>query len=236
LSEEKDKKPKKLKEYKREFLPSVEFKTNPDYPIKYSECVVAGHRVTPREADIFYTYHTTHDIDYVCKKFGMTYQNLWDLRKRKWFEIWQLDWLKDQMDRARNKWFSNADALVQAQKNYLESPDDFPNGYGQAIAKMIDTLLRASPEGLRPTLVSKFEMEYQADIKNTIDININITPEKIKNLTPEQIDEWNRTGIMPQGLSEIVSDAVDIDYEDIGEEDDREEDYPEEIETPEEGA
>lgn len=218
--------PKSVKEYKQEFLPPVKLKTDPDYPV----LVVAGHKVTPREADIFYTYHTSHNANLVCQKFGMTPQNLWDMTKRPWFSRWSLDQLKEWSDTARNHWLSNAHDLVKAQKEYLADPHSFPPGYGQAVAKMIDTLLRASPEGLRPTLVSKFEFEYQANVKETVDVNINITSDQIKKLTPEQIDEWNRTGVMPQQLSEDSSKAIDIEYEDI------EDDDQEEIEPTEEGT
>jgi hypothetical protein len=217
--EKKENKPKKMKEYKQEFLPPVELKTNPDYPVKFPDLVVAGHKVTPREADIFYTYHTTHDSTLVCKQFGMTKQNLWDMTKRDWWQRWNLDQLKDWMDTARNRWFTNAHKLIQAQADFLDRPDDFPPGYGQAVAKMIDTFLRASPEGLRPTLVSKFEHEFQAELKETVDININITSDKIKKLSPEQIDDWNRTGVMPQVLTEVLGETVDIDFEDVEEDD-----------------
>lgn len=219
--EKKKEKPKSMKEYKEEFLPPVDLKVNPDYPVKHPDLVVAGHKVTPREANIFYMYYTTHNSTLVCETFGMTKQNLWDMTKRGWWVKWNLEQLKEWSDTARNKWLSNAHALVEAQANFLANPDDFPQGYGQAVAKMIDTLLRASPEGLRPTLVSKFEIEHQANIHETVDININITPEKIKTLSPEQIDEWNRTGVMPPELTEILGTAVDVDYEDIEDGDDQ---------------
>ena len=210
-----------MKKYKKEFLPPVELKVDPDYPVKFPEMVVAGHKVTPREADIFYTYFTTHNVNLVCERFGMTKQNLWDCKRRDWWQRWELDQLKEWCDTARNHWLSNAQDLVRAQKEFIEDPHAFPQGYGQAVAKMIDTLLRASPEGLRPTLVAKFEHEFQADVKSTVDININITSDKIKKLTPQQIDDWNKTGIMPQELTEMMSDAVDVDFEEV-EEDERE--------------
>lgn len=218
----KENKLKSMSEFKQEFLPPVELKTDPDYPVKFPEMVVAGHKVTPREADIFYTYHTTHDPNLICKRFGMTRQNLWDLTKRPWWISWNISQLKEWLDTARNQWLSSAHKLIKAQSDFLDNPDDYPPGYGQTIAKMIDTLLRVSPEGIRPTLVSKFEMEHAVNINESIDININITPEKIKSLSPEQIDEWNRTGVMPHELSESIEEALDIEYEEI--EDEEEED------------
>lgn len=212
-----------MAEYKEEFLPPVKLKTDPDLPVSYPNTIIAGHKVTPREMDIFYTFHTTHDADLVCSKFGMTRQNLWHLTNRRWFQELSIKQLKEWMDLSRNRWLSNAHKLIQAQADFLDDPHAYPQGYGQAIAKMLDTLLRASPEGLRPTLVSKFEMDHAVNINETVDFNINITPEKIKTLTPEQIGDWCRTGVIPQELTEQINEAVDVEYEEMEEEEDEEE-------------
>lgn len=220
-SKEKENKPKGMGEYKQEFMPPVELKTDPDYLVKFPDLVVAGHKVTPREADIFYIFHTSHNTELVLKQFGMTRQNFWDMQKRAWWKRWTLDQLKDWMDTTRNHFLSTGWKLMEAQQKYLENPNDYPPSYGMAIAKMIETHLRASPEGIRPTLVSKFEIEHETKIQETIDIRLSITSDKIKKLSPEAIDEWNLTGVIPQELNELRESAIDTDFEDIngGEED-----------------
>jgi hypothetical protein len=226
-TKEKRKKRKGVKDYKKEFLPPVDLKVDPDYPTNFPEMVVAGHKVTPKEADIFYTYHTTHNPALVCKKFDITRQTLWSMTKRSWWERWSLDQLKEWLDTTRNHYLSIGHKLVEQQSAFLDNPSKYPQGFGQALAKMMDTFLRASPEGLRPTLVSKFEHEFQANVKETVDIKINITSDHIKKLTPEQIEEWNLTGVIPQELAEnsgdmtdIIGETVDVDFEEIEEEED----------------
>jgi hypothetical protein len=223
LGRKKKEKSKKLKEYQREFLPPVELKTDPDYPVKFPSLVVAGHRVTPREADIFYTFHTMHSTDLTCEKFGITRQTLWDMRKREWWLRWELDQLKEWMDTTRNHYLSTGSKIIKALNDVLDEPTKAPSGHAMAVTKMMQIFLQASPEGLRPTLVSKFEFEHQAEIKETVDVNITITSDKIKKLSPEQIDEWNRTGVMPQQLTEIMNQTINADFEEIKEEEEYEE-------------
>ena len=134
------------------------------------------------------------------------------------------------MNTTRNHYLSIGHKLVEQQEAFLDDPDSFPQGYGQALAKMMDTFLRASPEGIRPTLVSKFEIESQTLVGGSIDVNINITSDQIKKLTPEQIDEWNMTGVMPQQLTEKVGDeddiigqAIDAEFEEMEAEDEEDE-------------
>jgi hypothetical protein len=213
----------KIKKFKKEFMPPIDLKTDPDKLVEFPQLVVAGHRVSPREADIFYTFHTSHDPDFVCKKFSMSKQTLWHMQKREWWKRWNLDQLKEWLDQVRNRYLERGVKLMDSLEEYLDNPTEFPSGHGQAIGKMIEIFLRVSPEGLRPSMVSKFEHEFEVKTTETVDININITSDKIKQLTPEQIDDWNRTGVMPQVLSEmkdkLEDDFIEAEFEDIEEED-----------------
>ena len=116
----------------------------------------------------------------------------------------------------KSRYLQNDKKLLDAYEAMLTGKE-LPSGTANAVAKSLELRLKSSPDEIRALLVPRADVTIET--KETVDLNINITADKVKSLTPEQVAEWVRTSVLPSVMTEIE----DVEYEDItGDDDDNE--------------
>jgi hypothetical protein len=197
---------------KKKRLPKI--KDKPDnvsdqLPVKMqTKQIVAGHKLTAKEVAIFNHFHTSHSGKATCEHFGFSPSYLTKLKKTAWWKEMELDTILLWQSQFQNKFMSHEKELFDAYIRMLKGEETFPPGWTNSVAKSMELYLKSSPLGIRATLVPRADVNIE--VKEEISFNINISPEKVKGLTPEQISDWVNTGVLPSIMTEIEGDFEDI--------------------------
>ena len=201
-------------------------KPDPDLPVngqKNGSFVVAGHKLSPKEWAIFEYFNTCYNSRQTYEKFGFSKQYLFKLMKTSWWKQLELDSISMWQAEFESRYMQMDSRLLDGHAKVLDGGHDLASGTANAIEKAMESRLKVSTtKNIRAMLVPRADISVEN--KETIEFNININAEKIKKLSPVQIADWVKSGIMPTEMTELAQNAaneiIEAEFEDIEEDDD----------------
>lgn len=122
-----------------------------------------------------------------------------------------LEWQAD----FKNRYLKNDSKLLDAYETMLDG-GLLPSGTANAIAKALELRLKSSPDSIKALLVPRVDVTQET--KETHELNIKITAEKVRQLSEEEVGDWAAGGPLPRIMSETIEDIIEGEFEDITDE------------------
>jgi hypothetical protein len=196
------------KKRKKHTLPDIKpvNKLVPAKPRK-NRLVIAGHKMSPKDWEIFQHFHTHKSGMETCKHFGFSAPYLSKLKRTEWWQELELDTVLLWQSQFMHRFMGLEGKIIEAVEGVLEGDQDRKQT-SNAIAKILELYLKQSPMNIEPLLVNKQDVSVK--VKKSVNVNVSIDKDKVRALTPLEVSEWAMTGTLPALMNELETEEEDI--------------------------